>query len=143
MPKNKNITAAVGIQLRSIELLKCSLNLPNSEQVSLNDVDFKIGLEHKADISEHLVFVIVSVEIMGKSGHYELGALAVSCIYKIENFHQHIKLQVDGKLDISSSIAALINDISISTVRGVMFSTFKGTFLHNAFLPIVDTRTLK
>jgi hypothetical protein len=37
----------------------------------------------------------------------------------------------------------MLNRISISTTRGAMFSTFKGTFLHAAILPIVDPKNFK
>lgn len=31
--------------------------------------------------------------------------------------------------------------VSLSTARGYMAATFKGTILHNAFLPIIDPKT--
>jgi uncharacterized protein YbbC (DUF1343 family) len=34
----------------------------------------------------------------------------------------------------------MLNSISLSTTRGAMFSTFKGTFLHGAVLPIIDPK---
>lgn len=36
------------------------------------------------------------------------------------------------------NILVTFNSISISTMRGLMFAQFKGTFLHNAILPIID-----
>jgi hypothetical protein len=32
-----------------------------------------------------------------------------------------------------------INSISMDTLRGIMFSKFMGTYLHNAILPIIDS----
>jgi hypothetical protein len=63
-----------------------------------------------------------------------------SNIYEILNFVDVIKISTDGKLDIPQALIEVLNSISISTTRGVMFSTFKGTFLHNAVLPIIDPR---
>jgi hypothetical protein len=42
-----------------------------------------------------------------------------------------------------SGIIDLLNSVSVSTVRGMMFSAFKGTFLHNAVLPVIDPKTFK
>ena len=89
------------------------------------------------------MFVIVSVEIRSEDQNHILGSLAVSCIYSIVNFDEVIKIEADGKLDIPQPLVEILNSISISTTRGVMFSAFKGTFLHNAFLPIVDPRSFQ
>ena len=43
--------------------------------------------------------------------------------------------------ELPTDIIVTINSISISTIRGIMFSTFKGTYLHNAFLPIIDPKS--
>jgi hypothetical protein len=66
--------------------------------------------------------------------------LSVSCIFEIANFEDVIKLEADGKVNIPQSLIETFNIISISTTRGVMFSTFKGTFLHGAVLPIIDPK---
>lgn len=137
----KDFTA--DLQLKSIELLKGSINLPANPEVSLTTFNFNISLESKADVANKVLFVIVSVEIRSEDQNHVMGSLAASCIYGISNFDELIKIEADGKLNIPQGLSEVLNSISISTVRGVMFSTFKGTFLHNAFLPIVDPRSFK
>ena len=44
-------------------------------------------------------------------------------------------ISISEPLDIFIST---LNSISISTTRGMMFSAFRGTFLHNAILPLID-----
>jgi hypothetical protein len=139
--ENKDFT--IDLQLKSIELLKGSINLPSVPEVSLNNFNFNISLESKADATNKFLFVIVSVEIRSEDQNHILGSLAVSCIYSIVNFDEVVKIEADGKLDIPQPLVEILNSISISTARGVMFSTFKGTFLHNAFLPIVDPRSFQ
>ncbi|MBL0073688.1 MAG: hypothetical protein IPP34_18540 [Bacteroidetes bacterium] len=70
---------------------------------------------------------------------HEDGALSVSCIFEILNFEDVIKVEADGKVNIPPRLIETLNIISISTTRGVMFSTFKGT-LHGAVLPIIDPK---
>ncbi|HQW83037.1 MAG TPA: hypothetical protein PK987_01175 [Ferruginibacter sp.] len=143
MSKIENKDFTIDLQLKSIELLKGSISLPSVPEVSLNNFNFNISLESKADATNKILFVIVSVEIRSEDQNHILGSLAVSCIYSIVNFDEVVKIEVDGKLDIPQPLVEILNSISISTARGVMFSTFKGTFLHNAFLPIVDPRSFQ
>jgi hypothetical protein len=143
MSKIENKDFTIDLQLKSIELLKGSISLPSVPEVSLNNFNFNISLESKADATNKILFVIVSVEIRSEDQNHVLGSLAVSCIYSIANFGEVVKIEADGKLDIPQPLVEILNSISISTARGVMFSTFKGTFLHNAFLPIVDPRSFQ
>ncbi len=143
MSKIENKDFTVDLQLKSIELLKGSISLPSVPEVSLNNFNFNISLESKADATNKFLFVIVSVEIRSEDQNHILGSLAVSCIYNVVNFDEVVKIEADGKLDIPQPLVEILNSISISTTRGVMFSTFKGTFLHNAFLPIVDPRSFQ
>ena len=104
--------------------------------------NFNINIEIRADRMNKLVFVIVHIDIKN-DGHSEvLGALSVSCIFDIVNFEDVIKIEADGKVNIPQRLIETLNIISISTTRGVMFSTFKGTFLHSAILPIIDPQQL-
>jgi len=143
MSKIENKDFTLDLQLKSIELLKGSISLPSVPEVSLNNFNFNISLESKADATNKILFVIVSVEVRSEDQNHVLGSLAVSCIYSIVNFDEVVKIEADGKLDIPQPLVEILNSISISTARGVMFSTFKGTFLHNAFLPIVDPRSFQ
>ena len=47
-----------------------------------------------------------------------------------------------GKITMPGALAEILNSISISTTRGVMYAAFRGTFLQHAILPIVDPRQL-
>ena len=137
--KHKEFT--VDLQMKSIELLKSSIAMPSTPEVSLTNFNFNINLESKADATNKILFVIVSVEIRSADQNHVLGSLAVSCIYGIPNFDDVIKIEEGGKLNIPKGLSEILNSISISTVRGIMFSSFRGTFLHNAFLPIIDPQS--
>lgn len=138
MSKIENMDFHAEIQIRSIELLNGSLQLPATQNTSVTTFNFNISIESKADAPNKFVFVIVHVEIKNDDHSLVLGALSVSCIYEIVNFDEVIKIDENGKLDIPQRLIETLNIISISTTRGVMFSTFKGTFLHGAVLPIID-----
>lgn len=140
MAKIENKDFNVEMQIRAIELLNGSLNLPANPNTPVTNFNFNIRIESRADAVNKHVFVIVHVEIKNDDHSVVLGALSVSCIFEIVNFEDVIKVEADGKVNIPQRLIETLNVISISTTRGVMFSTFKGTFLHGAVLPIIDPK---
>jgi hypothetical protein len=140
MAKIENKDFNVEMQIRAIELLNGSLNLPANPNTPVNNFNFNISVESRADEVNKLVFVIVHVEIKNDDHSVVLGSLSVSCIFEFVNFEDVIKVEADGKVNIPQRLIETLNVISISTTRGVMFSTFKGTFLHGAVLPIIDPK---
>jgi hypothetical protein len=112
--------------------------LPVVQNAAITSFNYNINIESRADAANKLVFVIVHVQIKNDNQTNILGALSVSCVFEIENFEEMIKTEPDGKLNIPQPLIDTLNSISISTTRGIMFSTFKGTFLHNAILPVIE-----
>jgi hypothetical protein len=137
-----NITAA-SFQLKGIELLKGSLNLPPATAEAQTNFNFGINIEAKANQGLKLVFIVVHVDISESPQQILLGSLSVSCIYEVQNYEQVVTHELDGKIKVNNQLLGLLNSISISTTRGVMFAMFKGTYLHNAFLPVVDPTQFK
>lgn len=141
MAKIDIIEQTVEMQIRGIELLNGSWNLHENHNTTITN--FNINVESRADAPNKLLFVIVHIDIKNDDQSLVLGALSVSCIFEIANFDEVIKIESDGKLIIPQPLIDTLNSISISTTRGVMFSTFKGTFLHGAVLPIIDPKQLQ
>lgn len=144
MSKIEHKEFKVDIQLKSIELLKATIEIP-SEPVSedlLSQFNFNVTLETKADREKKAFFVIVSTQISSQDQVHKFGNLAVACIYSFSNFNEVVQFSADGKThSIHQDLLHLLNSISLSTARGYMAATFKGTILHNAFLPIIDPKT--
>ncbi|MCU0349645.1 MAG: hypothetical protein MUF43_02280 [Flavobacterium sp.] len=140
MAKVKDQEFNVEMQIRAIELLKESFNVPAVSNIAITTINLNIRIESKADAANKLVFVIVHVEIGNEDHSIVLGEISVSCIFEIINFDEVIRIEENGKFDIPPRLIETLNVVSISTTRGVMFSTFKGTFLHGAVLPILDPK---
>jgi hypothetical protein len=143
MAKIENNGFKVELQLKAIELLNSTLQLPIGQNTAITSFNYTINIESRADAVNKLVFVIVHVEIKNDNQTNFLGALSVSCIFEIVNFEEVIKMEPDGKLNIPQPLIDTLNSISISTTRGIMFSTFKGTFLHNAILPVIEPKQMQ
>ena len=143
MPPIENKKITTGVHIKGIEVLNSSINLPNLPAIALSSFDFSINLESKIDATAKLIFVVVTVEIRAEEYDPILGSLAISCIYSISKFDDIIKMNAEGKLEIPLPLAEYLNTVSVSTARGAMFSAFKGTFLHNALLPMVEPHQFK
>lgn len=140
MAKIKHKAFNVEMQMKAIEVLNNSLAIPANQNTPISNFIFNINIENRVDEIKKLVFVIVHVEIKNDGQTLVLGTISTSCIFEIANFEDVIKVQGDGSVDMPQLLIETLNSISLSTTRGVMFSTFKGTFLHGAVLPIIDPK---
>lgn len=140
MSQNQDKELNVEMQVKAIELLKSSLNMPDNQHKPVTGFSFNINIESRADKARKLVFVITDVEIKNEDLSFVLGTITVSCVFELVNFNDIIKVETDEKAIIPQRLIETLVAISVSTTRGVMFSTFKGTFLHGAVLPIVDIK---
>jgi hypothetical protein len=137
------ISKDIEIQLKGVELLGSNQRISTADTVNIRNFNFNINLETKADAPNRLLFAIIHIEILTEDQSQVLGGISVSCIFEIKNFEELIKIEAEGKLTLPQQLVDIINSISLSTTRGVMFATFKGTPLHNAFLPIIDPKQFK
>lgn len=133
----------VEMQLRAIELLQSALYLPPPAPATIASFNFNIHIEIRIEPAQKRVYIVVNVEINNEDQTIPLGSLSVSCIFEIANFEDVLVKGTDGVYTLPKELAVTLNSIAISTTRGVMFSTFKGTFLHGAVLPIVDPKQFK
>jgi hypothetical protein len=129
----------IGFALKGIEII--DLQLIHPEKAMPEDVvfDFDIDINHRVNIENELVFVVSNVTVFMEK-ELKLGQVKLSCVFHITDFKN--LLDDNQKLDLSEDVVITFNSISISTTRGVMFSEFRGTFLHNAIIPLIDPKGL-
>ncbi|MBK8516086.1 MAG: hypothetical protein IPL55_07290 [Saprospiraceae bacterium] len=133
MEKSKQI----GFQIKAIELIDSSftsLNKPRSENPNFQ---FEINLEHRISQENHIIVVICSINVFMDSKENMIGTLKASCVYQVESLSSYFDKK-KKVFNLPDQFINTINSISISTTRGIMFTMFKGTNLHNAILPIVN-----
>lgn len=86
--------------------------------------------------------VFVKVIIYTRNLKTPHGEIIVNNIFSIKDLEILTEKKEEAKTSIQQNIIELLSSISISTTRGVMAATFKGTYLHNAVLPVVDPKSL-
>ena len=124
-------------RLKNIEQFKSSTDLVETITDNESVFKFNINIEHLFNINENLIAVVPKVEICINDSKEVVGSLSASLIFE---FTELSKFIVNNEVKLPIDTFTAINSISISTIRGLMFATFKGTALHNAILPLVDPK---
>lgn len=98
-------------------------------------INFKIEINHI--ISEDgKVQVNAKISILYETE--SLSSTNIICTFLIANYKEWLNLKGFENGILPTDFANLINGITISTLRGVMFIKLQDTFLESIILPIVD-----
>lgn len=143
MTDSKSKKFKIEFQIKGVEILDFGLKHSKDPVLPNTVYHFNINVQHKINPELKLVFVIVSVDVMHEDKKTLLGNINASCIFHIANFDDLKGKNDDKSIAFPQETIDMFNGIAISTTRGLMFNCFRGTFLHNAILPIVDPKGFK
>ncbi|MCF8302484.1 MAG: hypothetical protein K9I94_04340 [Bacteroidales bacterium] len=129
-------------EIKAIELLDTSLSAPDKPLANNTIFQFDIKLEHRIGFEKNLLVVICTITVLDDSKNKTFGKVRTSCVYEILDLSKFFN-DDEKQFDMPENLITKLNSISIATTRGIMFSCFKGTFLHKAILPIVDPQDIK
>lgn len=132
----------ISFQIRGMEILDSCLNAPTSPLPPNPKFQFDLAIEHRINLENNLVIVICKVGIRNESEEILFGELRGSCIFFVEKLKDYFDPQTN-KLSLPDDFVVKLNSVTISSMRGLMFSFFRGTFLHQAVLPIIDPRSFE
>lgn len=135
--KNTIIEQQFAFQVKGIELLDLKLNMPEQPLPVQNTFHFNINLEQRINTELKLIIVMVAVDVLNEDKKTLLASMKASCIFEVANIDEFLTENAQ-QVALPDNILVMLNSVSISTIRGLMFAQFKGTFLHNAILPIID-----
>lgn len=135
--ENKDDNQVV-FQLIDIELIDFEIH--SKRDIENSNLNFQIDISHFIS-KEGTVKVDAKVSIIDSTEI--LSSINLACTYEIENYIQLLESDklLRGKLP--PKFAVQINEITISTLRGVMFSKLQNTFLKSIILPIIDLSVLQ
>jgi len=126
----------IDFQLVKIEPVGFSMDLPEGIKVSA-DFQFRIFLESYINAEKKKLVVSNTVDIRAGSDTPVLATMSTKFHFDITGL-DHIKKNKKGQHIVPPAIQLAVNTIALSTTRGLLFSQFKGTPLHNAILPLID-----
>jgi hypothetical protein len=127
----------ISFGIDGIELLEYSIISPDKVIESNTSFRFDMNIEHRFNIESKRIFVVVSIDIFIQNTDIKLCNSKISCIYNVPELD---KFLVKDKIIFPNEFITTLNSISLSTCRGILFSLYRGTFLHTAILPVVDPK---
>ena len=137
----ENNQTGITYRINAVEMLSFSMHHPADQNVDFNAFHFDMKLQHRVSDENKMVFVITNVTVKSQDQQVEMATLQTSCIFAVENF-ELLKGEGD-KIQFPPEFLDEINAMAISTTRGIMYSQFRGTFLHKAVLPVFKAESLR
>lgn len=144
MKKNSDVKS-IHIQVKAIELLGVELNRMKVDNILKESFEytFSINIEQRIALEKNAVFLITTIEIYSDKGKSNfIGSIKTNCVFEVKELDRFFDKK-NKKILFTNSQSARFSSIAISTTRGIMASEFRGTYLHNAILPLVDISSLK
>lgn len=129
-------------QLRNIDVVDVFLKIPEIPLSKECQYNFDINVQHRIDGKKKLIIVSPTISVRINNENKIYGRFRADIFYQVQNLDD-FKDTNTNKFDIPKSFITTLNSISISTSRGLMFSAFKGTFLHNAIIPVINPGDFK
>lgn len=133
-----DISQNINFRLKNIEIAQSSLTAIDYALPDNVIFKFNINIEHLVNIDQNLIVIKPIVAIFVEDEQSILANLSVNLVFEIEDL---ASFAIEKEVKLPSDIIIAMNSISISTLRGIMFSTLKGTYLHNAILPVIDPKS--
>lgn len=122
--------------LKKIQLLEKSLGIITKRE-SEDKYDFDVSLKINLNDENQICINMFSVKVKLKTEKNVLASISILCVFDIFNYDQ-IVLKTSPTPELPNALLNLLNTVVIGTMRGVMFSEFRGTALDNVVLPVLD-----
>lgn len=127
----------INFRLHGLEIIGLTINPRPIEGFTGATFNFNYTIDNTIDDDRNLVISIVKVEITELGKTILLGNITVGLGIEVVDLKNALPRNSENKSIIPQDFDLLVKTMAISTTRGIMFSEFKGTYLHNAILPIV------
>ncbi len=127
-------------QIKGIEILDFSMIAPVKIITEIKRYNFDLHVTQNFNVENKLAFVIVTIGI-NDDKMVKLASFKTNIIFEVSDIEKFVDKKTKAVIFPAEFIYTL-NSVAISTARGLMFSQFRGTYLHNAILPLVDMQKL-
>ncbi len=106
--------------------------------------NFEVTTESSLQKDNHNIFIFVKVNLSEEPERaIHLASFIFVCIFEIENYDEVVTLNDNGLYTIDYDLEMYLRSASISTSRGIIWCELKGSYLHNAVMPVIDVRSLQ
>lgn len=131
------------IKFVSVELLSKSLtDISGPKVIESMEFYFNFLVDIKLGPPQKVAAVLTNIAIQNKEDSKELARFSTLCVFELKDFENIFKETSDGRFETPVDLEIILKSAGISTTRGIMVSELRGTYLHNAILPVIDMATL-
>jgi hypothetical protein len=133
-------TIAFGI--KGIEIVNSIIQAPPEGGI-VSNFNFELQFRTIANPKEGILSVFSDAVVKDLDRNLLIGQYSVLFHYSVTGLEKVLKLTEGNQSEIPQPLVTTLLGISASTLRGLMFGAFKGTFLQGAILPVVDIMALQ
>ncbi len=130
----------IAFGLKGIEIINSVIKAP-PESREISTFNFDIQFKSIPNLKDNVVNILMDVIVKEKAD--QLGQFSAVFHYGVDDLEKLMTGRERNQVEIPQPLLTTLLGISASTLRGLMFASFKGTFLHNAILPLIDIATLQ
>jgi hypothetical protein len=142
MTADKEKPINIEFRIHSIELAEKTFHIPEFKNNKIPDTQFDVSLSINIDRANKRIINAVQVKVSTIPDAVTVASVTVVCSFDVSNFEEVI-IENNNQFSIPDPVAETLNILAIGTTRGVMFSEFKGTWLHNSLLPVIDPKSFR
>lgn len=125
------------ISIQEIILIE-SVIKPNPQKSNdhVTKLHFSSNIEFKVHEDQELLVSSIRNLVQTHDKVSDLAVINVACVFKIPNLKEYVENKEAGAL-LNEELIDSLSKITISTSRGVMYEKLRGTYLHQAVLPLL------
>lgn len=132
----------IGFRFSGIQILSKNYSSAPTDFDQSNGMSFTVLVETRTDEAKKVISPIVYVKILygvdaDVEKPIELASFGVAYYFEINDFEKVIVKNEENAFIIPQQLDLTIKPAVISTTRGIIYSELRGTYLHNAIMPIV------
>lgn len=142
MHTHKIMENNIAFGLKGIEIINSIIKTPE-EPRQISVFGFDIQFKTNTNLKENVVSVFVDVKVKDQEKLDQLGQFSALFHYGVDDLEKNVNAKELSHVEIPQHLLSTLLGISTSTLRGLMFGAFKGTFMHPAILPIIDIGALQ
>lgn len=127
------------IRFDSIDLASKEVKLPKAPIESHDDINFHFTIDLKLSTEKKAALVITDISLQDKRNNNEdLASFKLFCVFTIADF-ENIFIKVNEKrYQTPLDLEIILKSAGLSTMRGIIYSELRGTYLQNVTLPLID-----
>jgi hypothetical protein len=132
----------LGIRVTGMEITQFDLV---QSFTPIQNFQFQFFVESRVQEERNMLIYAYSIKIFDKEKlDIPIGFLEFVMAFEIpNNFEKAAKKTSNGGFDIELELDRWLTTLGLDTLRGVAFSVFRGSYLQNVVLPLIDANSLQ